>query len=84
MNDENGGNKIFDLNDARKKNSGRPRQGAAKGGKDKARQDAAYAKALKAQKGKHGGNDGSVQWYHYVQTIGLLLLVAWMMKSCQS
>jgi hypothetical protein len=86
MSDEIGSKTVLDLNEARKKMGQKPRQGAGKANttSTKSRQDEAYARALKSQKGKSGSSYGSVKWYHYIQTIGLLLLVAWMMKSCQS
>jgi len=46
---------------------------------------AAYQKALQAQLKQGSSSVGIAQtrWFHYLQVIVLLALVAWMMRSCQ-
>jgi len=39
-------------------------------------------KLTKSQKGPEKSHK-SVRWYHYLQLIIFLVLVAWMMRSCQ-
>lgn len=70
---------VVDFKNARKrttdKSSGKSRSGASGNGRD------GYGRALRGQKGIKGSSS-RVQWFHYVQVIALLLLVAWMMRSC--
>lgn len=39
-------------------------------------------KLTKAQKGTEKRSTQSVRWYHYVQLIVFLALVAWLLRSC--
>ena len=72
---------VVDFKNARKrttdKASGKSRSGASGNGHD------GYERALRAQKGIKGSSYGRVQWFHYVQVLALLFLVAWMMRSCK-
>jgi hypothetical protein len=43
---------------------------------------AGYGGAMQKQRNNSSGAPG-VKWYHYVQTLILLLGVAWLMKACQ-
>jgi hypothetical protein len=44
--------------------------------------DAAYERALRKQKGVKGSWGGGVRWFHYIQLVFFLVLIAWFMKSC--
>lgn len=80
MSDHSGNGKIVDLKSARKKAPSQTTTSKRSGANGR---DAAYERALKAQRGQKGGmNVGGVRWVHYLQVIGLLLLVAWMMHTC--
>lgn len=83
MSDQNKGNNVVSLKDSRKKKKVETvRAGAASGRKKGNGADAAYEKALRAQRGGKGMPVSNVRWFHYVQVIAMLLLVAWLMKSC--
>ena len=58
-----------------------PKAGASRGNG----RDDGYDRAMRAQRKKSGitGGDGTVRWYHYLQLLLLLGLVAWLMRSCQ-
>jgi hypothetical protein len=40
-------------------------------------------KLTKTQKGPEKKSSKSVRWYHYLQLILFLALIAWLMRSCQ-
>lgn len=44
--------------------------------------DAAYERALRKQKGVTGSWGGGVRWFHSIQLVFFLVLIAWFMKSC--
>jgi hypothetical protein len=75
--------KITNISDARSRataNKKDNRSGASAGSPQ-----AAYEKALFKQRGTRGllsGSSNGVRWYHYLQLLLLLALVAWLMKSC--
>jgi hypothetical protein len=72
--------KITNIKDARS------RATANKSNNGRAGASAGYEKALRQQQGKRGGlsaNYGAIRWYHYVQLLLMLGLVAWLMKACQ-
>ena len=76
--------KITNIDDARKRGEAQKniRQNGASSGK--ATPEEAYQRALRKQKG--GGaafsGGGNVRWYHYIHLLLFLVLVAWLMKSC--
>ncbi|MCX6119846.1 MAG: hypothetical protein NT027_20115 [Proteobacteria bacterium] len=73
---------IVDLSQARRtvdKGIKKPSSGSP----NKQGRDDAYKKALGKQKGFGRLQTTNIKWYHYLQTILVLFLVAWMMKSCQ-
>ena len=40
-------------------------------------------KLSKTKKGaEKSAKSGSIRWYHYLQLVGFLMLVAWLMRSC--
>jgi hypothetical protein len=70
--------KITNINDARARAASEKKNlkaGAVKG----------YERAVLKQqvkKPRASGLSGQVRWYHYLQLLLMLALVAWMMKSC--
>ena len=93
MVDENDSNNIvtFDKNRKRAKdasgNGGGKGAGAGKSnGQHRAGANgdsARYEKAMQGQKNKGSLPASNVRWFHYLQVVLLLLLVAWLMRSCQ-
>jgi hypothetical protein len=72
--------KITNIKDARS------RATANKKNNNRAGASVGYDQALRKQKGQGGGlsgNFGSIRWFHYVQLLLMLGLVAWLMKACQ-
>lgn len=64
----------------------RSRATANKSNNNRSGASAAYEQALRKQQGKKSGlsgNYGSIRWYHYIQLLLTLGLVAWLMKACQ-
>lgn len=84
MSDQNGStkdkNNVVKLDRQRRagaaKGNGRAGQKFGNGSAD------GYERAMRGQKGGKSLSSSNVRWFHYVQVIVLLLLVAWMMKSC--
>lgn len=75
--------KIMNINDARKHatvTKKDTRNGASSGNAADA-----YQKALYKQRGARGlvaGGSGKIRWFHYLQLIALLALVALLMRAC--
>lgn len=78
MSDQSPNRNVVDLKNAKKRSTDKhnPKKRAGANGSGDG-----YERALRSQKGIKGGV-GGVRWFHYLQVGVLLLLVAWMMRSC--
>lgn len=83
MSDQKNGNNVVKFNKDRKSPSATKRSGANGRGPSGSGRGDGYERALRGQKGSTGIRATGVKWFHYVQVILLLALVAWLMKSCQ-
>ncbi|MCX6125535.1 MAG: hypothetical protein NTV34_12430 [Proteobacteria bacterium] len=93
MGDENDSNNIVTFDKNRKRLREAPGKSNGKGpgaGKSNGQHrsgangdSARYEKAIQAQKGKGSLPASNIRWFHYLQVVLLLLLVAWLMRSCQ-
>ncbi|MEI6399692.1 MAG: hypothetical protein WCO71_13060 [Pseudomonadota bacterium] len=77
--------KITSIDDARKRGNAQKNNklNGASSGKASSPLDA-YERALRKQKGGGGAfsGGGNIRWFHYLQLLLFLALVAWFMKSC--
>ena len=77
--------KVINLADAKKRQTTNQKVAAKAGASKGNGRDDGYDRALQAQRKKAGLPDGvgGVRWFHYLQLLLLLGLVAWMMKACR-
>ena len=81
MSDSNNRN-VVDLKSARKRTTDKAPVKKRAGGSSGNGRDEGYERALRGQKGGKGSSFGNVRWFHYIQVLVLLFLVAWMMRTC--
>jgi len=76
--------KITSIDDARKRGTAQKNNKLNGASSGRASPDEAYQRALRKQKGGGGAfsGGGNIKWFHYVQLLLFLALVAWLMKSC--